>query len=88
MTDNRSILFLTFSFICIWLIMDCILGKKYLYILLSKIFPFYSVESSEKLSDNENFVQTPSFIKTPAKGEEVGNKTFREVFGEQNKTGV
>lgn len=42
MTENKSIFFLTLSFICIWLILDNIYGKKYIDRFLTAVFPFYN----------------------------------------------
>ena len=41
---NSSLLFLTFSFIIIWIILDAIFGKKYLQTFLGNVFPFFSYE--------------------------------------------
>lgn len=54
-TDNKSIFFLTLSFICIWVILDNIFGKKYLDTFLSNIFPFYN--STSKSTNFSNYYE-------------------------------
>lgn len=41
---NSSLLFLTFSFIIIWIILDAIFGEKYLQTFLANLFPFFKYE--------------------------------------------
>ena len=43
-TDDKSIFFLTLSFISIWVILDNIYGKRYLDTFLSNVFPFYRTD--------------------------------------------
>lgn len=50
MQDNKSIVFLTISFICVWLTLDSVYGKQYLHRFLANVFPFYSMKKS-KLSE-------------------------------------
>lgn len=46
--SNNSIFFLTLSFICIWIVLDNILGKRYLDSFLSSVFPFYNASTVKK----------------------------------------
>ena len=56
MTENKSIFFLTLSFICIWLILDNIYGKKYIDRFLTAVFPFYKGDVTG--ADNTNVINT------------------------------
>lgn len=42
---DKSLFFLTLSCVCIWLIVDAAIGKKYLSNFLSIIFPFMAGDS-------------------------------------------
>ena len=50
---NNSIFFLTLSFICIWIVLDNILGKRYLDSFLSSVFPFYNAAGLKKLNGED-----------------------------------
>ena len=41
-TMDKSLLFITLSCVCVWLIVDSAIGNKYLYNFLGIIFPFMS----------------------------------------------
>ena len=41
-TMDKSLLFITLACVCVWLIVDSAIGKKYLYNFLGVIFPFMS----------------------------------------------
>ena len=56
MTENKSIFFLTLSFICIWLILDNIYGKKYIDRFLTAVFPFYKGDVTG--TENTAVIQT------------------------------
>lgn len=54
-TMDKSLFFITLSAVCVWLIVDLAVGKKYLSNFLGTIFPFMNggggtVEYSEDLS--------------------------------------
>lgn len=57
-TDNKSILFLTLSFLCIWVILDNIFGKRYLDTFLSNVFPFYTTNSNSIIERFTDAVDT------------------------------
>ena len=41
-SDSSALFFITIAFICIWIVMDSIFGRKYMHIFLANVFPFYS----------------------------------------------
>jgi len=53
-TDNKSILFLTLSFVCIWVILDNIYGKKHLDVFLSNVFSFYHADGVQSIKTTFN----------------------------------
>lgn len=45
---DKSLLFITLSAVCIWLVVDVAMGKNYLGGFLSTLFPFMTEENSKK----------------------------------------
>lgn len=45
---DKSLFFITLSCLCVWLIVDCAIGKNYLGNFLTILFPFMGEEKSTK----------------------------------------
>ena len=66
---DKSLLFLTLSAVCIWLIVDVAMGKNYLGSFLSTLFPFMTGNSTprgtmtvEEVKEAENNAPSSSAI--------------------------
>lgn len=80
-TDNKSIFFLTLSFICIWVILDNIFGRRYLDTFLSNIFPFYKISNSANSYDTEK-----NSIKNTAPVSKFVDKVVDTISPDENST--
>ena len=50
---DKSLLFMTLSAVCIWLVVDVAMGKNYLGGFLVSLFPFMAEDSSKGLFKNK-----------------------------------
>ena len=50
---DKSLFFITLSFVCIWLIVDMAIGKNYVGNFLSIIFPFMASDTAEHMTTEE-----------------------------------
>lgn len=54
---DKSLLFMTLSAVCIWLVVDVAMGKNYLGAFLVSLFPFMAEDSSKGLFKNKKEVE-------------------------------
>jgi len=52
---DKSLFFITLSFVCVWLVVDVAIGKNYLGGFLATIFPFMKNESEDLTMDEKEF---------------------------------
>ncbi len=50
---DKSLFFITLSFVCVWLVVDMAIGKNYLGNFLSIIFPFMESEPARHMTTEE-----------------------------------
>ena len=74
MKDNmdKSLFFITLSFLCVWLIVDMAIGKNYLGNFLGIIFPFMASESEPMIMTEQE--QEEAANNAPSSSAIGGNK--------------
>ena len=78
---DKSIFFLTLSFVCIWIIVDMAIGRDYLTAFLSTLFPFMGEDHSaqpmtvEEVEEAQNNAPSSSAIGSGKTEEETEQPT-------------
>ena len=76
--DTKGIFFLTICIICVWLIIDAAVGKKYVRRFLHTILPFISIDEVNNTTVNKTGT-------TKVVTDEKGNKTTYEYHNDYIK---
>lgn len=80
-TMDKSLLFITLSCVCVWLIVDSAIGKKYLYNFLGVIFPFMSDGNTTARGEMTSEEVTEAVEKAPSSSAIGSGKTSTSGTG-------
>lgn len=77
---DKSLFFMTLSYLCIWLVVDFAIGKNYLGNFLTILFPFMGKDSSTKTTKTTKQVETAK-NNAPTSSAIGSNKESKPISG-------
>lgn len=79
---DKSLFFMTLSCLCIWLVVDCAIGKNYLGKFLTILFPFMGNNSSKSSTTTTTTKQVEAAKKNAPSSSAIGsNKSSSPISG-------